>query len=38
MIVLGALNWAAEWWDPDRGPIDAVITTAQSMVRHALLA
>jgi TetR/AcrR family transcriptional regulator, cholesterol catabolism regulator len=36
MIVLGALNWAAEWWDPDRGPIDEVIRTAQSMVLHAL--
>jgi AcrR family transcriptional regulator len=36
MIVLGALNWAAEWWDPERGPIDAVIATAQSMVLHSL--
>lgn len=36
MIVLGALNWAAEWWDPARGPIDDVIRTAQSMVLHAL--
>ena len=36
MIVLGALNWAAEWWDPARGPIDQVISTTQSMVLHAL--
>ncbi len=36
MIVLGALNWAAEWWDPERGPIDKVISTTQSMVLHAL--
>ncbi len=36
MMVLGALNWAAEWWDPARGPIDEVVRTAQSMVLHAL--
>jgi TetR/AcrR family transcriptional regulator, cholesterol catabolism regulator len=36
MIVLGALNWAAEWWNPERGPIDEVIRTAQSMVLHSL--
>ncbi|MCO1656207.1 hypothetical protein [Pseudonocardia humida] len=36
MLVLGALNWAAEWWDPDRGSIEDVIRTAQSMVLHAL--
>jgi len=36
MMVLGALNWAAEWWNPEGGPIDEVITTAQSMVLHSL--
>lgn len=36
MIVLGALNWAAEWWDPERGHLDEVIRTTQSMVLHAL--
>ena len=36
MIVLGALNWAAEWWDPERGPIGEVISTTQSMVLHSL--
>ncbi|WP_250285458.1 TetR/AcrR family transcriptional regulator [Frankia sp. CiP1_Cm_nod2] len=36
MLVLGALNWAAEWWHPDRGPLETLITTAQSMVLHAL--
>lgn len=36
MMVLGALNWAVEWWQPERGPIDEVIRTAQSMVLHAL--
>jgi AcrR family transcriptional regulator len=36
MIVLGALNWTAEWWRPDRGPLDELIATTQSMVLHAL--
>ncbi len=36
MLVLGALNWSAEWYDPDRGPIDDLIAVAQSMVLHAL--
>ncbi|MFC4949640.1 TetR/AcrR family transcriptional regulator [Pseudonocardia sp. GCM10023141] len=36
MMVLGALNWAAEWWDPERGSLDDVIGTAQSMVLHSL--
>ena len=36
MMVLGALNWAAEWWNPRRGSLDLVVRTAQSMVRHGL--
>jgi hypothetical protein len=36
MLVLGALNWTAEWWDPSRGPLSELIRTAQSMVLHAL--
>jgi AcrR family transcriptional regulator len=36
MMVLGALNWAAEWWNPRRGSIDALVRTAQSLVRHGL--
>ncbi|MCF7548595.1 TetR/AcrR family transcriptional regulator [Pseudonocardia sp. WMMC193] len=35
-VVLGALNWSVEWWNPDRGPLDEVIAVAQSMVLHAL--
>jgi AcrR family transcriptional regulator len=38
MIVLGALNWAAEWWDAECGSIEELIRTAQSMVLHALRA
>lgn len=36
MLVLGALNWAAEWWNPRRGSVDAVVANAQSIVRHGL--
>lgn len=36
MLVLGALNWAVEWWDPRRGAMDTVVANAQSFVRHGL--
>jgi TetR/AcrR family transcriptional regulator, cholesterol catabolism regulator len=36
MMVLGALNWAAEWWTPRSGSLETVVRTAQSMVRHGL--
>lgn len=36
MLVLGALNWAAEWWNPRRGSLEPVIRTAKSMVRNGL--
>jgi AcrR family transcriptional regulator len=36
MLVLGALNWAVEWWDPRRGSLDTVLANAQSFVRHGL--
>ncbi|WP_433567201.1 TetR/AcrR family transcriptional regulator [Nocardia sp. CA-151230] len=32
MLILGALNWAAEWWTPEAGPLDAVVRAAQTMV------
>jgi AcrR family transcriptional regulator len=38
MLVLGALNWAAEWWNPSRGSLTRTISTAQLMVRQALSA
>ncbi|MDL9938924.1 TetR/AcrR family transcriptional regulator [Gordonia sp. ABSL1-1] len=28
MLVLGALNWAAEWWTSSRGSVDTVVATA----------
>ncbi|MDQ2814623.1 MAG: TetR/AcrR family transcriptional regulator, partial [Actinomycetota bacterium] len=34
MLVLGALNWAAEWWNPRRGSLEVVVRTAQALVRN----
>src|SRR5215204_6703194 len=36
MLVLGALNWTVEWWDSPRGSVDAVVSNAQTLVRHGL--
>ncbi|GAA4737029.1 TetR/AcrR family transcriptional regulator [Actinomycetospora chibensis] len=38
MVVLGALNWTVEWWDPERGSLETVITTAQTLIEHGLAA
>jgi AcrR family transcriptional regulator len=38
LLILGALNWAVEWWNPRRGPLDVIVHTAQSVVRHGLQA
>jgi len=37
MLVIGALNWAAEWWDPRRDSVDALVATAQELIRGALI-
>lgn len=36
MLVLGALNWAVEWWNPRRSSVEAVVHNAQSIIRHGL--
>jgi AcrR family transcriptional regulator len=36
MLVLGALNWAPEWWDPERNPLEEVVSTTQRIVRSGL--
>ena len=36
MLVLGALNWAVEWWDPRRGSLTSIVANAQTFVRHGL--
>ena len=36
LLVLGALNWAAEWRDQRRDAVDGIVVNAQSLVRHGL--
>lgn len=36
MLVLGALNWAVEWWNPRRSSVEAVVENAQSIIRHGI--
>jgi TetR/AcrR family transcriptional regulator, cholesterol catabolism regulator len=36
LLVLGALNWAAEWRDPRRDSVDSIVVNAQSLVRNGL--
>jgi TetR/AcrR family transcriptional regulator, cholesterol catabolism regulator len=38
LLALGALNWTAEWWDPRRASVEAIVKNAQSLVRHGLSA
>jgi hypothetical protein len=37
MLVIGALNWAVEWWTADR-PVDQLVENARSLVRSGLAA
>lgn len=37
-LIIGILNWAAEWWSPKRSTINEVVATAQSIVRHGVAA
>lgn len=36
MLVIGALNWTAEWWNPRRGSLSTIVQTARSLIRHGL--
>jgi len=36
MLVMGALNWAPEWWDAERGALAETVRTAQLLVRRGL--
>lgn len=38
MLVLGALNWAPDWWDAGRGTAEEIRATAERLVRNALSA
>jgi AcrR family transcriptional regulator len=36
LLVLGALNWSAEWFDPRRSSVDTIVSNAQVLVRYGL--
>jgi TetR/AcrR family transcriptional regulator, cholesterol catabolism regulator len=36
LLVLGALNWSAEWFDPRRSAVDTIVSNAQVLVRNGL--
>lgn len=36
LLVIGALNWAAEWFDPRRSSVDTIVRNAQVLVRNGL--
>jgi AcrR family transcriptional regulator len=38
MLILGGLNWATEWWNPERHSLRSVISTAQLLARQGLAA
>ncbi|WP_084817319.1 TetR/AcrR family transcriptional regulator [Gordonia sp. HS-NH1] len=38
MMVIGALNWAPEWWHDDLAPVGVVVATTQSIVGDGLFA
>ncbi|MFJ6263327.1 TetR/AcrR family transcriptional regulator [Rhodococcus erythropolis] len=38
MLLLGALNWAAEWWSSERGSLESVVCTAQTLIQNGLSA
>lgn len=35
-LIIGALNWSAEWWDPRRHSVDILVANAQAFVGHSL--
>ena len=38
MLIMGALSWTPEWWDPERGSLDEIVASAQQLVRRGLSA
>ncbi|MEV7431868.1 TetR/AcrR family transcriptional regulator [Nocardioides sp. NPDC092400] len=36
MLIIGALNWAPEWWDPGRGSLEKIVSEAKRFVRRGL--
>jgi AcrR family transcriptional regulator len=36
LLIIGALNWTVEWWNPSLATVDEVVETAMTMTRRAL--
>ena len=36
LLVIGALNWSTEWFDPRRSSVDTIVSNAQVLVRNGL--
>jgi AcrR family transcriptional regulator len=36
LLVVGALNWTVEWFDPRRSSVDTIVSNAQILVRNGL--
>jgi TetR/AcrR family transcriptional regulator, cholesterol catabolism regulator len=36
LLVIGALNWSAEWFDPRHSSVDTIVSNAQVLVRNGL--
>jgi TetR/AcrR family transcriptional regulator, cholesterol catabolism regulator len=36
LLVVGALNWSVEWFDPRRSSVDTIVSTARVLVRNGL--
>ena len=36
LLVVGALNWTVEWFDPRRSSVDTIVSNAQVLVRNGL--
>lgn len=35
-LIIGALSWSNEWWDPERRTLQSLIRNAQDLVRHGI--
>jgi hypothetical protein len=38
LLIVSALDWAAEWFDPRRSSLDAVVASAHTLIRYGLTA
>lgn len=36
LLMMGALNWAAEWWSPSSGAVDVVVNAIRTIMRGGL--